>query len=123
MTINHSKMDATATLVMHEAVGIFDNEVSMQAAIDDLLTAGFGRCELSFAGKQDGTQADETAVVLDDDPRTARTNQFSPEVLGDAEGSLTGGFALIPVLGASWPPPPPGAGSRRRPGLPLRPVA
>lgn len=64
--------------ILHEAVGIFDTEPAMMAAVDELLTAGFGRCELSFGGRQEGTQADETAVELADDPDATRTNQFSP---------------------------------------------
>ncbi len=97
-------------LVTREAVGIFDDEPSMQAAIDELLTAGFGRCELSFGGAQTGAEASLSARQLADDPNAHRTNQFSPEVLGDAEGSLIGGFAVIPVLGASWAAGAAGAG-------------
>ncbi len=102
---------------MHEAVGIFDDEASMQAAVDALLVAGFGRCELSFAGKQDAAHADETALALADDPKAVRTNQFSPEVLGDVEGSLIGGFALVPALGASWAAAAAGAGIAATTGL------
>ena len=109
--------DTPTALHEREAVGIFDDEADMQAAIDDLLTAGFGRCELSFGGHQDGPQAKETAAQLADDPSAHRTNQFSPEVLGDAEGSLIGGFAIVPVLSTSWAAAAAGAGIVATAGL------
>lgn len=117
MTAPQNQTAAPVTLVMHEAVGIFDDEAAMQAAVDALLMAGFGRCELSFLSKQDGAQASETAAVLADDPKAVRTNQFSPEVLGDVEGSLVSGFALVPVLGASWAAAAAGAGLVATAGL------
>ncbi len=78
---------------VREAVGIFASQQDLQAAIDDLLTSGFARCELSLRG----AEADATAG-------------HAPEALGDAEGSLIGGFAVLPALGVAWAGAAAGAG-------------
>jgi len=85
-----------------ELVGIFPDYQSLQQAIDDLLLAGFARCELSLSAPQMGKQAGEPIVKLADDPKARRVDHFCSEALGDAEGSLVGGFALIPALAGAW---------------------
>ncbi len=55
----------------HEAVGIFESYDALQAAVDELLTSGFARCELSLAARQTGDQAIEPAEMLADDPAAA----------------------------------------------------
>jgi hypothetical protein len=78
---------------VREAVGIFHSEQELQDAIDDLLTHGFARCELSLRGAGEATAAGRT-----------------PEALGNAEGSLIGGFAILPAFGAAWAAGATGAG-------------
>ncbi len=73
----------------------------MQDAIDDLLTSGFARCELSLRGADDATTAGRTPQALADDLATPRTDHFCTEVLGNAEGSLIGGFAILRAFGAA----------------------
>ncbi|MEE3504162.1 hypothetical protein [Acidiphilium acidophilum] len=90
--------DASAA---REAVGIFDDQVSFQAAIDDLLTAGFARCELSVLKQHDASGPSEPAEAAADDPRAPRTDFFCVEAQGDAEGALVAGFAMIPAMGAA----------------------
>jgi len=95
---------------VREAVGIFASQQDLQAAIDDLLTSGFARCELSLRGAETDATAGRTPEALADDPATPRTDHFCTEALGDAEGSLIGGFAVLPALGAAWAGAAAGAG-------------
>lgn len=94
--------DVSEATLMREAVGIFDDYEAVQAAVDDLLLSGFARCELSLAGPQTGPQASEAPEQLADDPQAQRTDHFCTEALGDAEGSLISGFAVVPALGTAW---------------------
>jgi len=86
---------------VREAVGIFASQQDLQAAIDDLLTSGFARCELSLRGAETDATAGQAPEALADDPVTPRIDHFCTEALGDAEGSLIGGFAVLPALGAA----------------------
>lgn len=95
---------------VREAVGIFARQQDLQAAIDDLLTSGFARCELSLRGTETEATAGRTPEALADDPAAPRTDHFCTEALGDAEGSLIGGFAVLPALGAAWAGAAAGAG-------------
>jgi hypothetical protein len=85
----------------HEAVGIFESYGALEATVDELLTSGFARCELSLGAQQEGEQAHESAEILADDPAARRTNHFCTEALGNAEGALIGGFAILPALGTA----------------------
>lgn len=85
--------------------------------MDALLLAGFARCELSLAAPQTGPQADEPASVLADDPAAQRTDHFCTEALGDAEGSLVSGFAVVPAMGTAWVGAAAGAGLLATVGL------
>lgn len=84
-----------------EAVGIFDTYEALEGAVDELLLAGFARCELSLLGKQTEPQANEAATVLADDPAVQRTDHFCTEALGNAEGALVSGFAIVPAFGTA----------------------
>ena len=83
-----------------EVVGIFDTYKALEDAVDELL-AGFARCELRLLGKQAGPQADEPAAMLADDPAARRTDHFCTEALGNAEGALVSGFAIVPAFGTA----------------------
>ncbi len=89
------------TSAAREAVGIFDDNASFQAAIDDLLTAGFARCELSVLKQEKSSGICEPADVSADDPQAPRTDYFCPEAEGGAEGGLIAGFAMVPAMGAA----------------------
>ncbi len=95
---------------VREAVSIFRREQDLQDAIDDLLTHGFARCKLSLCGAEDDTTAGRAPEALADDPATPRTDHFCTEALGNAEGSLIGGFAILPAFGAAWAAGAAGAG-------------
>ena len=45
-----------------------------------------------------GAASGKTSVELADDPAAPHTDHFCTEALGNAEGSLIGGFAIIPAM-------------------------
>lgn len=89
----------SATLnAAREAVGIFDDEKSLQAAIDELTISGFARCQLSVLKKDASTPMNESSILAADDPAAQRTDYFCPEVQGEVSGALIGGFAMVPMF-------------------------
>jgi hypothetical protein len=90
-----------------EAVGLFHSPEDMQAAIDDLLTQGFNRAELSImaseetiAKKLHGNFA--SVRDLEDRADVPTTAYVAHESLGAAEGAVIGSLVYVPaVLGAS----------------------
>jgi hypothetical protein len=83
---------------VREAVGVFTSANDLQAAIDELLSSGFDRAELSLLAGQNavneklgGGFAD--ARALEDDPAVPRSAYVSPEAIGDAQGGVVGALA------------------------------
>jgi hypothetical protein len=79
--------------IVHEAVGIFDDENTLQAAMDDLEEHGFMRHELSLLA-DDATIEEKLGHVYkrvalaQDDPAAPRTIFIPKETRGDAQGAL-----------------------------------
>lgn len=99
---------------IREAVGLFTAPEALQGAIDELLSSGFDRADLSLL-------ASETAVertfghafaraALEDDPATPRGVYVSPDAIGTAEGGLisvlayVGGVATAGAIAAAGGP-------------------
>jgi len=114
MRSNHVRLDPGITHRLQDrgsrGRSIFASQQDLQAAINDLLTSGFARCELSLRGAETDATAGRAPEALADDPATPRTDHFCTEVLGDAEGSLIGGSAVLPALGVAWAGAAAGAG-------------
>ncbi len=86
---------ALANETIREAVGYFESSGSLQQAIDDLMSSGFDRTELSLLAAQ--AAVDEKlghhyvkVEELEDNPAVARQCYVSTEAIGDAEGALIG---------------------------------
>ena len=84
---------------LREAVGIFSNEDDLQAAIDELLSSGFHRAELSLLAGQDVVNEKlrgryTNATVIADDVTVPRTAYVSPEAIGEAQGGVVGTLGL-----------------------------
>jgi hypothetical protein len=78
-----------------EAVAVFDSADAMQEAIDELLSSGFDRAELSLLASEESVEEKlghiyRRAETLEDDPNVPRTMYVSPESVGDAQGALIG---------------------------------
>jgi outer membrane lipoprotein SlyB len=98
MSDTQSKVGPTATI--RDAIGVFHDPDKLQEAIDELLSSGFDRAELSLLAG--GHAVDEKlghryrkVAELEDDPRVPRTAYVSLESIGDAEGGLIGGLMYI----------------------------
>src|SRR5690348_15262165 len=80
-----------------EVVGIFHTSAHLRAAIDDLLSAGFDRAELSFLASAHTVEkklghAYRRVSEIADDPKVPRAAYVSTEAIGGAEGGLLGAF-------------------------------
>jgi hypothetical protein len=98
-----SERISSSRTVIREAVGVFHDAARFQAAIDELLSSGFDRAELSLL-------AGEASVIeklghgyrriaeFEDDIRVPRVAYISTESIGDAEGGVIG---LLVYVGAT----------------------
>jgi outer membrane lipoprotein SlyB len=94
-------MDAERkTSEVREAVGVFADANAFQGAIDDLLSSGFDRAELSLlAAKRTVVEKlghpYEKVAEIEDNPAAPRCCYISTEDIGDAEGGLIGGLLYV----------------------------
>lgn len=76
-----------ASETVREAVAVFDRPAHLQAAIDELLSSGFRRAELSLlAGEQavlEKLGRHGSIASLADNPDAPRTDYVSPEAIGN----------------------------------------
>ena len=83
-----------------EAVGVFDSFETMQAAIYDLMMAGFSRYDISVLGGHEAMERKFgrhwwTAAELADEPDAPRAAFVSEEAVGELEGGIVGGFLFL----------------------------
>ena len=80
---------------LREVVGLFDTVDTLQSAIDDLLTGGFDRSEISLLAEEDKVReklgdTDVSADSLEDSPRAPRTPYIDSELLNIGKASIVG---------------------------------
>ena len=82
-----------------EAVGLFASSDALQGAIDELLSSGFDRADLSLLGSEDAIEKVVghafKRAELEDNPATPRGVYVSPDAVGTAEGSLISALAYV----------------------------
>lgn len=93
---------------VREAVGIFHSEENLQAAIDDLLTNGFDRADLSLLASDEAVREKlghgfTSVTELEDNTAVPTTAYIATESLGDAQGSVIGGLIYVGALAALIP--------------------
>jgi hypothetical protein len=91
---------------IREAVGIFDGATDLQNAIDELLSSGFNRAELSLLASEHIVEEKlgrhyEKITHLDDAPGVPRAAYVSTEAIGDAKGGLIGGLGYVGAVAAA----------------------
>ncbi|KCZ89971.1 hypothetical protein [Hyphomonas johnsonii] len=101
-------MTDTAKPMVREAVGVFQTEKSMQAAIDELLTNGFNRAEITLLASTEAVEAKlghsyKSVKALEDDPDAATIAYATIEGPGAAEGAVIGTLAYLGALAAFVP--------------------
>lgn len=83
-----------------EAVGVFDSSETLQAAMYDLLIAGFSRHDISLLASEKAIEeklgnAFWRAEELEDNPEAPRASFVSQEAMGESEGYIIGGFLFL----------------------------
>ena len=83
-----------------EAVGVFDNADRLQEAIDDLMTHGFDRAEISLLASESAVEEKlgrkySKASELEDDSKVPKAAYVSPEEIGAAEGGVIAGLMYV----------------------------
>lgn len=100
-------MDKTIQLEdTREAVALFNDEDSVQAAVDDLLVSGFDRAEISLLGTEDSLRSTfgdrfKKSAELEDLEGVPRSCYCSVESLGDAQGGIIGGLVYVGAVAAT----------------------
>jgi len=91
---------------IREAVGYFGTAASLQEAIDELMSSGFDRAELSLLAS--GKTVEEKlghkyrkVSELEDDAATPRCCYISTESIGAAEGALIGAPLYVGAVAAA----------------------
>ena len=91
---------AKETENIREAVAVFDTAQALQNAIDELLSSGFHRAELSLLA----SEADVVSKLghkyrkpseLVDDPSVPRAAYVSTEAIGDGQGAVIGTLIYV----------------------------
>jgi hypothetical protein len=95
----HMSVEQEAYTV-REAVGVFNHPEDLQSAIDELLSSGFDRAELSLLASEHVVEQKlghryEKVSLLADDPTIPRAAYVSSEAIGGAEGGLIGGLMYV----------------------------
>jgi len=95
-------------LSLREAAGIFDDPADFDRAIEELLSSGFDRAEISVLASQAAVEAklghryERTADVLDEQG-VPRISLIPKADVGNAKGLLIGGLVYIGALAAAGP--------------------
>jgi hypothetical protein len=92
--------------VVREAVGVFNRPENLQGAIDELLSSGFHRAELSLLASEHAVEEKlghryEKVKALEDDPKVPRAAYVSTEAVGDAEGAVIGALMYVGATAAA----------------------
>lgn len=91
---------------VREAVGVFETADALQEAIDDLLTSGFDRADVSLLAAEKTVDEKlghkyQKIAELEDEALAPRCCYVSTESLGDAEGGLVGGLLYVGAVAAA----------------------
>jgi hypothetical protein len=91
---------------VREAVGVFTTADALQHAVDDLMSSGFDRADLSLLAAESTVEEElghkyRKVAELEDDAAVPRTCYVSTESIGEAEGGLIGGLLYVGAVAAA----------------------
>jgi hypothetical protein len=97
-----TRIDSTQT----EAVAVFHEVASFQAAIDDLLLAGFDHGDINVLAHEDTVKSKlgreyQSTAEFEDNPEAPRIGFVPEETIGDAEGAVIGAGMYLPAIAGS----------------------
>lgn len=92
-------------VTVREAVGVFHDEKSLQAAVDELLIAGFDRSHLSLLAGHHAIEEKlghmyEKVADVEDDPGVPYQAYVGSDSRTEAKGAIVGGLAYVGVVAA-----------------------
>jgi hypothetical protein len=90
---------------VREAVGVFQSEVALQSAADELLIAGFDRADLSLLAdartvEQTLGHAYKRIAEIEDDPTVPKRAYAGSDSRTEAEGAIVSGLMYVGAVGA-----------------------
>lgn len=88
---------------VREAVAVFDDVSSLEAAVEDLRAAGFTDDAISLLAGQDAVEKKlgrmyQRVEELEDEPRAPRTAFVSEQNLGERENRVLGSLTVLPTV-------------------------
>ena len=104
---HESEMSAAANkTTVREAVAVFDDVSELDAAVEELRAAGFGRGEISLLATEEAVQKKlghryERVEELEDEPEAPRVSYKTPAALGESEDVLIGSLTYLPAVVAA----------------------
>ncbi|HKA46925.1 MAG TPA: hypothetical protein VKD68_02095 [Methyloceanibacter sp.] len=95
--------EAAYSSIMTEAVAVFHDVESFQAAIDDLLPAGFDHADINVLAHEDTIRSKlgpmcKSTAEFEDDPDAPRIGYIPNETIGNAEGAVIGAGVYLPAM-------------------------
>lgn len=89
--------------MVREAVTAFDDLEHFEAAVDELLSSGFNRAELSLIARDDAVAEKlghlyRRVEEVEDDPDVPRKAFVSEEAVAEGEGALIGALMYVPAV-------------------------
>ena len=95
--------DAAYNSIMTEAVAVFHDVESFEAAIDNLLAVGFDHADINVLAHEDtiASKLGPTHVStaeFEDDPEVPRIGYIPNETIGNAEGAVIGAGVYVPAM-------------------------
>jgi hypothetical protein len=90
---------------IREAVAYFDSGKDLEAAIDELLSSGFNRAEISLLASDRAVEKElghkyQKVSELEDDPVVPRACYVPTETIGDAQGAIIATPLYLAALSA-----------------------
>jgi hypothetical protein len=100
--------DAAYNSIMTEAVAVFHDVESFEAAIDNLLAVGFDHADINVLAHEDtiASKLGPTHVStaeFEDDPEVPRIGYIPNETIGNAEGAVIGAGVYVPAMFGGLP--------------------
>ena len=88
---------------MTEAVAVFHDVKTFQAAIDELLLAGFDHADINVLAQEDTIASKlgptyASTAEFEDDPEAPRIAYIPNETIGNAEGAVIGAGFYVPAM-------------------------
>ena len=95
--------DAAYNSIMTEAVAVFHDVESFEAAIDNLLAAGFDHADINVLAHEDTIASKlgpthKSTAEFEDDPEVPRIGYIPNETIGNAEGAVIGPGVYVPAM-------------------------